>query len=82
MAISICSGNSGTGSDAPTFCTRKQGLHRSCLSWSSTQSWTVRQVQGLIGDIIPKMKAKGTPVVSSSDPASSYGSRSKSNPEF
>lgn len=59
MAISICSGDSTARSETHTL-TRKQSLQRSCLSWSSIQSWTVRQVKGLTGDISPKMKAKGT----------------------
>lgn len=69
MAISICSGDSTPGSETPTLCTRKQSLQRSCLSWSSIQSWAVRQVKGLTGDISPKMKAKGTEELVLSQPA-------------
>ena len=60
MAISICNGDSSIGSETPTLCTRKQSLQRSCLSWSSILSWTVRLVKGLTGDISPKMRAKRT----------------------
>lgn len=67
MAISICSRDSGTRSDVHTLCTWEQGILGTCLSWLQVQNWATRQVEEPAHDIRPKRKAKGTPVVGSSD---------------
>lgn len=61
MAISICSGDRGTGSDASTLCTQESISEPACpgpaLGAGPRQA---EAGQGMTCDIRPKMKARGT----------------------